>query len=320
MTATKQTHGPFGGRKRPKKTEWRIEADAKKHADESALDWTLPGDPTVLWGANGIAHEVDGEIILDPIVDVQDYTGTGSPTNDGLIPDHSILDGNGHGHIDDTTKFLVDSGFMGLRDEGTGFFKEQKPHYHDLFQLLPEDLRDNLTKMLDPRKRKEMLTDIYKGKVFVASYWMIAIFMILLFLPESRFYAPFIAGYVGGRKAGSVWKGMLAASMPFILLGFMGLLVQYQIVHNFYDIYLPSAGLISNNIGLFLVDYGLDPSGIEGSFYDPGASLSMCFIYMIISAIIGGTLEGDARKLSRDTAEWVNDSNISKQLSEKKIL
>ena len=47
----------------------------------------------------------------------------------------------------------------------------------------------------------------------------------------------------------------------------------------------------------------MDPGGLEGSFYDPGTSQSKCFIFLVISAIIGGTLEADERKLKKKELE-----------------
>jgi hypothetical protein len=268
-------------------------------------DWT-PAE--VYLHSDGAESDPGSMEVVFPDGDNQGFEGSGTG-NDPLDVGHGKTESD-----EDVTRYLMESGVLKVKDSDYPPLGKIK-HHHEIFQILPEELRENLTNMLDPKKRKRMLTDIYKTKVFVASYWMLAIFAVLLFLPESKFFAPFIAGYVGGRKAGSVWKGMLAASMPFLLIGLLDILVAYNIIYHFYDLYLPSAGLLSNNINLMLVDYGMDPSGMEGSFYDPGTSLSKCAIYMVISAIIGGTLEGDARKLSRDTAEWVNVTNISNHFS-----
>ena len=221
--------------------------------------------------------------------------------------------------MDEVTKYLLDQGYLRVND--SLYSQPQQvndAHHHDFLKFLPEELRDSLEKMMDPVERKKMLTDIYKTRVFVASYWMIAIFFLLLFLPESKFFAPFVAGYIGGRKAGSMWKGAMAALVPFILLGLIDLLVFYNVIYHFYDLYLPSAGILSNSLLATLADFGLDTSGVQGSFYDPGTSLSKCCIYMVIASIIGGTLEGDDRRRQRDTAMWMNESHISNQISKKK--
>jgi len=118
--------------------------------------------------------------------------------------------------------------------------KENNDHHRELFNLLPEEIRDYIGKMQNPTERTKLFSEVYKTRVFVASYWMISIFIVLLFLPDSAFFAPFVAGYIGGRKAGSLWKGMLAAMVPFIILGFIDLLIYYNIIYHFYDLYLPS--------------------------------------------------------------------------------
>jgi len=298
-------------RKGGKKTQWRVYADNHKQTGQEQTDGSMnPSSENGMDSQEGIRKRS-----LPPNDENTPFDNT-----DGVISSTHHSTDPSHHHVDNVTQYLEDQGFMHVEDPSMEeVLKEKKGYHHDLYHLLPEELRENLSKMLDPGERKQMLGDIYKTKIFIASYWMLAVFFILLFLPDSKFFAPFIAGYIGGRKAGSVWKGMMAAMVPFIVLGLMDILVYYHIIYHFYDLYIPSAGFISNNIAVVLIDFGMDPSGVEGSFYDPGTSLSKSCIYMVISAIIGGTLEGDARKLSRDTAEWVNVSNISNQFSKRKI-
>ena len=222
-----------------------------------------------------------------------------------------------HFSEDEITRYVLGFGFPHVPGDGTDHPGGGKSP-PDLSQFLPEELRRDLGKMLDPKERKQMLSEIYKTRVFVASYWMLGIFAILMLLPEGVFFAPFIAGYVGGRKAGSVWKGTLAAGIPFILLASLYLLVEHRIIYHFYDVYLPPAGMLTTTIAPILADRGLDLSRTGFSGYGSRASLTACCIYMVISAIIGGTLEGDARKMSRETAEWVKVSNISSQFIRRK--
>ena len=219
------------------------------------------------------------------------------------------------GEMDEVTRYLISKGLLRVKDERfEGMAKEKESPHLDIANLIPNEYRGYLTKMLHPKERKKMLRDIYKTKVFIASYWMVGIFLILLLLPESRFYAPFIAGYIGGRKAGSVFKGTLAALLPFMLLGLLDLLVSHNVIYHFYDIYLPSAGTISHNLLLMLSNMGMDTTGLKGAFYDPATSLGRTCIYMAVAAVIGGTLEGDNRRLSYKTADWLKVSNITSQL------
>jgi len=220
--------------------------------------------------------------------------------------------------MDHFTKYFVESGFMNVKEDPSGSIGEEShEHHYDILSLLPEELRDYLTKMQNPKERKKMLGEVYKTRVFVASYWMMAILLVLQLLPDSTFFAPFIAGYIGGRKAGSVWKGIIAALVPFIILGIIDVLLYYNIIYHFYDLYASSVGILTHNILATLAEFGLNTGGMGGSFYGSGGSLSKSCVYMTIAAILGGTLEADERGRLKETANLVNVSNISSQLKRK---
>lgn len=303
--------GSRRGRKRGRKSHWRLFADQKKQDQDAALEnlaryagATGPTSPGGTWKEHSQEDRSYYDTTPFPIMEESS---------------HDFIDYNGP-NDEHAKQFLIDEGFLHVEEDadGGGHREKHGPH-HDLYQMVPEEVRDNIRRMMDPLQRKKMLGDIYRTRVFIASYWMLAILFVLLFLPESKFFAPFIAGYVGGRKAGSVWKGVAAAMVPFVILGLLDVLVYYNIIYHFYDLYLPSAGLFSQNLTQVLMNYGLDPSGMEGSFYDPGTSLSRCFIYLIISAIIGGTLEADKRDFNKKFGEWLSGLNISHQVVKRKV-
>ncbi|CAN5800298.1 hypothetical protein BH23ACT12_BH23ACT12_22970 [soil metagenome] len=55
-----------------------------------------------------------------------------------------------------------------------------------------------------------------RGSIFSAALWMIGLSLALLWLPV---LGPGIAGFVGGMKARTMGKAMVAALVPAILLG-----------------------------------------------------------------------------------------------------
>lgn len=211
--------------------------------------------------------------------------------------------------MDDFARYFEDKGVMHVvrppRQEST---REQQ---HEFINMFPEELRDYLIKILDPTKRKKAIGEAYKTSVFVASYWMIAIFLVLLFLPDSRFFAPFIGGYIGGRKAGTTWKGLLAAMIPFFILGVIDVLVFYNLIYHFYDLYIPTAGILGQNLLNVLTEFGMETGGMDGSFYDPGTTLSKYCIYMMVAAIIGGAMEDIDREREGKIAHMMTVSNLS---------
>lgn len=54
------------------------------------------------------------------------------------------------------------------------------------------------------------------GSVFGAAMWMIGVSILLFWLPVA---GPAIAGFIGGAKAGTVGRAMIAAFVPALLLG-----------------------------------------------------------------------------------------------------
>jgi len=57
-----------------------------------------------------------------------------------------------------------------------------------------------------------------RGSLFAAMNWMGGLSLLLFWLPVA---GPLIAGFVGGRKAGSIGRAILAVFLPAVLLGIM---------------------------------------------------------------------------------------------------
>jgi hypothetical protein len=53
------------------------------------------------------------------------------------------------------------------------------------------------------------------GSVGMASMWMLGLGILLFWIPP---FGPFIAGFVGGRKAGSVGGALMAAFLPALVV------------------------------------------------------------------------------------------------------
>ncbi len=91
--------------------------------------------------------------------------------------------------------------------------------------------------------------------------WMILISILLFWLP---FFGPLIAGFVGGKKAGTVGSAILAIFLPAILIGvflfFFGTVLSG----------IPGFGLIAGMGGFVLALTGIGP--------------------LLIGAIIGGAM------------------------------
>lgn len=315
---------------KPKKSSWRFLADMDKNSEQSRTDADDVIDPVMLkdmMGRNpseigsqeteytdddgynphmiteeeahsGVETQSMSRVrkrSMSPRSDHDTENSRKSLSSDDISQDHDADLEN----IDEVTKFLISRGIMNLEDEKYRMKTEKKEDSKfDFLHYVPREYRKTFFHILDPEERKKALKEIYKTRLFVASYWMFAIFFVLLLLPESRFFAPFIAGYIGGRKAGNVFKGALAAMVPFMLIALVDLLVYYNFIYHFYDLYLPTSGTLSQNLVLLLSQQGVDTSGLEGSFFNPETSLGRTSIYMTVSAIIGGTLERDARRLS----------------------
>ncbi len=91
--------------------------------------------------------------------------------------------------------------------------------------------------------------------------WMLLISVLLFWLP---FFGPLIAGFVGGKKAGTVGSAILAVFLPaiviFVLLFFFGTALSG----------IPGLGLIAGMSGFVLALTGIGP--------------------LLIGAIIGGAM------------------------------
>ena len=61
-----------------------------------------------------------------------------------------------------------------------------------------------------------MSTDDRSGSVGIAMFWMVMLSVLLFWLP---LLGPFIAGFVGGRKAGGVIQAAIAVFLPGLLFG-----------------------------------------------------------------------------------------------------
>jgi hypothetical protein len=54
-----------------------------------------------------------------------------------------------------------------------------------------------------------------QGSLIIASFWMLVLSLLLIWLPG---VGPLIAGIVGGKLAGSAWRGILAALLPGVIV------------------------------------------------------------------------------------------------------
>ncbi|MES1940208.1 hypothetical protein T5B8_08193 [Salinisphaera sp. T5B8] len=82
-----------------------------------------------------------------------------------------------------------------------------------------------------------------QGSIVMAMIWMAVLSLLLFWLP---LVGPLVAGFVGGRTAGSASRGLLAALLPaavlcFVLVGLSGALIG-----------LPIIGMIAS-AGLFIL-------------------------------------------------------------------
>ncbi|WP_423823790.1 hypothetical protein V5738_07400 [Salinisphaera sp. SPP-AMP-43] len=82
-----------------------------------------------------------------------------------------------------------------------------------------------------------------KGSLVMAIIWMAVISLVLFWLPLA---GPLLAGFVGGRTAGSAGRGLLAAILPAAILSLMLLGAGTALTG------LPVIGAIAS-ISLFLV-------------------------------------------------------------------
>lgn len=82
-----------------------------------------------------------------------------------------------------------------------------------------------------------------KGSLVMAIIWMAVISLLLFWLP---LIGPLLAGFVGGRTAGSAGRGLLAAILPAAVLSIMLLAIGTALTG------LPVIGAIAS-LSLFLV-------------------------------------------------------------------
>ncbi|GAB3682417.1 hypothetical protein [Salinisphaera aquimarina] len=71
-----------------------------------------------------------------------------------------------------------------------------------------------------------------QGSLVMAMIWMAVLSLLLFWLP---LFGPLIAGFVGGRTAGSAGRGLLAAVLPaavlcFLLVGFGTALIGLPVI------------------------------------------------------------------------------------------
>lgn len=96
-----------------------------------------------------------------------------------------------------------------------------------------------------------------RSSIPAASLWMLVISLLLFWLPT---FGPLIAGYVGGRRAGSPGRGLVAALLPMLLLGALVWLV-------FAGMMLPVVGVLAGAtlaVALLLQGVGLVAGAVIG--------------------------------------------------------
>jgi len=74
--------------------------------------------------------------------------------------------------------------------------------------------------------------DARKGNLVMAMIWMVVLSLLLFWLPLA---GPLLAGFIGGRTAGSASRGLIAAVLPaavlcFVLIGFGTALIGMPII------------------------------------------------------------------------------------------
>lgn len=74
-----------------------------------------------------------------------------------------------------------------------------------------------------------------RSSIVAASLWMLGISLLLFWVPT---FGPLIAGYIGGRRAGSPGRGLLAALLPMLALGTVVVLL-------FAGMMLPVVGMVA---------------------------------------------------------------------------
>ncbi len=104
------------------------------------------------------------------------------------------------------------------------------------------------------------MPDTY-GSIIAASFWMLLLSLLLIWLPG---VGPLIAGIVGGKLAGSAMRGLLAALLPGVII----------------SVALLFGGTLLTGIP------------VVGAFFAGGTLLIylICIAPMLLGALIGGLL------------------------------
>ncbi|MBI1732689.1 MAG: hypothetical protein HYR49_07990 [Gammaproteobacteria bacterium] len=100
-----------------------------------------------------------------------------------------------------------------------------------------------------------------QGSLLAASFWMLVLSLLLIWLPG---VGPLIAGIVGGKLAGSALRGILAALLPGVVIA----------------------------VALFFGGTILTGIPVVGAFFAGGTLLLylLCIPTMLLGALIGGLL------------------------------
>jgi len=96
-----------------------------------------------------------------------------------------------------------------------------------------------------------------RPSIVAASLWMIVLSLLLFWLPT---FGPLVAGYVGGRRAGSPGRGLAAALLPMAVIGMLIWLV-------FAGAMLPVVGALAGAtlaVALILQEIGLVAGALIG--------------------------------------------------------
>ena len=168
------------------------------------------------------------------------------------------------------------------------------------------------TNLLNSREKKESKEDEFSQfyckdvsreySVFKASFWMVAILILLWGIPDyGAIIAPLVAGYVGGRKAGNEFRAFLAALLPMVIATLLILLFTTSAIpfHSYHHVLVTIYDTIFDIISHLSVyeSSNKDPSGALSSITSTSTAT---FFSMLALALIGGTMERDLRNLKKD--------------------
>ena len=285
------------------KSYWRIEADRKKLMKKPDRSLTEPVLPAII-----LDQEGGEEWNVQPM-----HHRATLPENKKNKEKKDTA--STKFQVDDITRFLVTRGIMSLRDDELEMMRENTAPETMMSRIIPQEYREYMAKLMNPRERKKMLKEIYKTGVVRASCWMVGLFFILYLMPDSRFFAPFIAGFVGGKKAGSTLKAFIAAAAPFFVLGILHILLIFHIIYPFYEIYSPAANTIVDYLSIKLTIVGMNIAGMDG--VGNWSVLGRVFVYMVVGAVVGGTLESDVISRGVKTVDLLQITTISGRFQRK---